>query len=348
MVKPTFAEHLVAWQRVHGRHDLPWQVTDPYRVWLSEIMLQQTQVTAVLQYYARFLLRFPSLESLAQASVDDVLAQWSGLGYYSRARNLHRAAQIVMTQFGGVFPSLRQQIETLPGIGRSTAAAISAFSFGQREAILDGNVKRVLTRVFGIEGFPGDKKNEVGLWHLADSLLPLQDIEAYTQGLMDLGATVCRKSRPLCTDCPVHRECVALRDDRIAELPTPRPKKASPTRYTTMLLMRYRDQVYLERRPPSGIWGGLLSLPECAGQAEAEDWLAREGEGDVLPSWPEVEHIFTHFRLIITPQPIRLDGLSAKDVRETGGIWLPLSTASEAGVPAPVKRLLQKLAAGPI
>lgn len=348
MVKLAFAERLVAWQRVHGRHDLPWQVTDPYRVWLSEIMLQQTQVTAVLQYYSRFLQRFPTLESLAAAPTDDVLTLWSGLGYYSRARNLHRAAQMVMTQFGGVFPHERAQIEQLPGVGRSTAAAIAAFAFGQREAILDGNVKRVLTRVYGIEGFPGDKKIETGLWQLAESLLPQQDIEAYTQGLMDLGATVCRRSRPACADCPMRGECVAAREDRVASLPTPRPKKISPTRYTTMLLMLKGGAVYLERRPPVGIWGGLLSLPECSGQAQAEAWLERYGVGDLLPSWPEVEHVFTHFRLIITPQPIRLDGTSAKVVREAGGCWLPFDEACEAGVPAPVKRLLQKLVTDPI
>jgi A/G-specific adenine glycosylase len=348
MVEMAFAERLLAWQRVHGRHDLPWQVSDPYRVWLSEIMLQQTQVTAVLQYYSRFLQRFPSLESLALAPLDDVVALWSGLGYYSRARNLHRAAQMVMNQFSGVFPSERQQIELLPGVGRSTAAAISAFCFGRREAILDGNVKRVLTRVFGIDGFPGDKKIETGLWQLAESLLPQQGIEAYTQGLMDLGATLCRRSRPACERCPLAASCVALRENRVASLPTPRPKKISPTRYTTMLLLLHGGEVFLERRPPSGIWGGLLSLPECLGQQEAEARLMREGVGDVLPSWHEFEHVFTHFRLIITPQPIRLTHLSSGVVRELDGCWLPFAVACEAGVPAPVKRLLQKLITGPI
>jgi len=347
MVEPAFAERLVTWQQVHGRHDLPWQVADPYRIWLSEIMLQQTQVTAVLRYFALFLHRFPSIESLAAASPDDVMAVWSGLGYYSRARNLHRAAQMVVDQFGGVFPDTRQEIEQLPGVGRSTAAAIAAFAFGRREAILDGNVKRVLTRVYGVEGFPGDKKVEAVLWDLAESLLPHNGIASYTQGLMDLGSLICRRSRPLCAECPHQRQCVAARDDRVAELPGRRQKKTVPTRYTTMVLMQYRDQVYLERRPPSGIWGGLLSLPECENQQQAEILLARQGQGELLPSLPEVEHVFTHFRLIITPQPVRLDSLSV-EAREDSGCWLPLEMAGDAGVPAPVKRLLQKLASGPI
>jgi A/G-specific adenine glycosylase len=348
MVEPAFAERLVTWQQVHGRHDLPWQVADPYRIWLSEIMLQQTQVTAVLRYFALFLHRFPSIESLAAASPDDVMAVWSGLGYYSRARNLHRAAQMVVDQFGGVFPDTRQEIEQLPGVGRSTAAAIAAFAFGRREAILDGNVKRVLTRVYGVEGFPGDKKVEAVLWDLAESLLPHHGIASYTQGLMDLGSLICRRSRPLCAECPHQRQCVAARDDRVAELPGRRQKKTVPTRYTTMVLMQYRDQVYLERRPPTGIWGGLLSLPECDSQEQAEALLIREGAGELLPSWPEMEHVFTHFRLIITPQPVRLDQLSVPGAREGGGCWLPLEAAGEAGVPAPVKRLLQKLLSGPI
>lgn len=346
-LEQTFAARIQAWQQVYGRHDLPWQVSDPYRVWLSEIMLQQTQVASVLEYYARFLNCFPTLESLALASADQVLAQWSGLGYYSRARNLHRAAQMVMQQFGGVFPSERSLIESLPGVGRSTAAAIAAFAFDRREAILDGNVKRVLTRVFGIEGFPGEKKIETRLWSLAERLLPEQGIGVYTQGLMDLGATLCRR-RPDCGACPLQDDCSALRQQRVADFPSARPRKAQPLRYTFLLLAMHQGRVYLERRPPSGIWGGLLSLPECAGQEQAAAWLARQGLGDLLPSWPEVEHVFTHFRLIITPQPIRVDTLNGQLAREDAACWLPLADAAQAGVPAPVKRLLQKLASAPI
>jgi A/G-specific adenine glycosylase len=348
MVELKFAEQLVAWQREHGRHDLPWQVSDPYRVWLSEIMLQQTQVSSVLQYYARFLARFPTLPDLARAPVEDVLALWSGLGYYSRARNLHRAAREVMDRFDGRFPDSRGDIETLPGVGRSTAAAIAAFAFGRREAILDGNVKRVLARVFAIEGFPGERKVENALWDIAERLLPDHaDMAAYTQGLMDLGATVCRRGRPLCAECPLQLSCLARQQGREGELPTPRPKKAQPVRHAMLLLAVYRGQVYLERRPPTGIWGGLLSLPECTDSSEAERWLARHGAGDLLPAWPEVEHVFTHFRLIMTPQPIRLDVLRAEARDGTSGDWVALADAGDAGVPAPVRRLLSRLAASP-
>ena len=348
MVEQEFAGRLVAWQREHGRHDLPWQVDDPYRVWLSEIMLQQTQVSAVLQYYVRFLDRFPTLADLAQAPLDDVLALWSGLGYYSRARNLHRAAGEVMSRFGGHFPAARAEIETLPGIGRSTAAAIAAFAFGQREAILDGNVKRVLTRVFAIEGFPGERKIENRLWQIAEQLLPASAAMAtYTQGLMDLGATVCKRGRPLCGACPMAAVCQAKAQGRELALPTPRPKKVQPVRYVTVLLAVHGGRVYLERRPPVGIWGGLLSLPECADSAEADAWLSRHGSGDLLPAWPEVEHVFTHFRLIMTPQPMRLDTLR-EQVQDGAGGWLALADAGDAGVPAPVRRLLVRLAAHPL
>jgi A/G-specific adenine glycosylase len=344
MLESTFSDRLIAWQKSHGRHDLPWQVSDPYRVWLSEVMLQQTQVSAVLGYYARFLERFPTLESLAAAPLEDVLAVWSGLGYYSRARNLHKAAQKVMAEYGGAFPDTRAGIETLPGVGRSTAAAISAFAFGRREAILDGNVKRVLARAFGIAGFPGDKKVENRMWELAERLLPQADIGAYTQGLMDLGATVCSRGKPACTVCPMVDACVAAREGRTAELPTPRPKKTQPVRDTLMLLLQRPGEIWLEQRPPTGIWGGLWSLPEFADSAAAERWLAGVGEVDWQAAWPEFEHVFTHYRLIITPQPAYLIAPAAAQVREAaGGRWWPLADALEAGLPAPVKRLLQRL-----
>ena len=344
MLQDSFATRLVAWQKLQGRHDLPWQVSDPYRVWLSEIMLQQTQVTAVLGYYSRFLQHFPDVASLAAASVDEVLALWSGLGYYSRARNLHKAAVMVMEEFGGQFPAQREEIQRLPGVGRSTAAAIAAFAFGQRETILDGNVKRVLARCFGIAGFTGEKAVENRLWALAESLLPLDSTQmtAYTQGLMDLGATVCGR-KPACTVCPMVDGCTAAQQGRTHELPTPRPKKAVPTRHTVMLLAQHGDKVWLERRPPTGIWGGLLSLPELADTAAVEHWLGEQGSGDVLPSWPELEHVFTHFRLIITPVPVRLDALASTRVQDSVGQWLPLAQAVDAGLPAPVKRLLQRL-----
>ncbi|MDC7692030.1 A/G-specific adenine glycosylase [Vogesella indigofera] len=341
-LQSAFAARLVAWQKQHGRHGLPWQVSDPYRVWLSEIMLQQTQVSTVLGYYARFLERFPDLATLAAAPVEDVLAHWSGLGYYTRARNLHKAAQQVMAGFGGEFPARREAIETLPGIGRSTAAAIAAFAFGQRETILDGNVKRVLTRCFGIDGYPGDKKVEAQLWTLAESLLPAADgdMVAYTQGLMDLGATVCSRSRPACGVCPMLDGCAAARDGRTAELPQRKPKKAQPQRETVMLIALHQGQVLLQRRPPSGIWGGLLSLPEFESTLAIADWLEDNGDGELLPVWPELRHVFTHFRLTITPQCVPLQRLAASHCAEDGHVWLPLAQALDAGVPTPVRKLL--------
>ncbi|TCW29593.1 A/G-specific adenine glycosylase [Gulbenkiania mobilis] len=346
MQEHEFATRLVAWQRLHGRHDLPWQVSDPYRVWLSEIMLQQTQVSAVRAYYARFLARFPSLPDLAAAPVEEVLTLWSGLGYYSRARNLHRAACMVMDRFEGRFPAVREQIEQLPGVGRSTAAAVAVFAFSRREAILDGNVKRVLTRVFGIEGFPGERAVEQRLWSLAERLLPQEHeaMPAYTQGLMDLGATVCTRGRPACTVCPMVDACHAAQHGRTADLPTPRPRKIIPVRHTLMLMPVASGRVWLERRPSEGIWGGLLSLPEVSDTTAAEDWVARHGGGDVLSDWPEVEHAFTHYRLVITPVPVRL---AAPPVAPGSGAWLPLAEAPDAGVPAPVKKLLLRLAGAP-
>jgi len=344
-VEHTFADRLIAWQKVYGRHNLPWQVSDPYRVWLSEIMLQQTQVTTVLGYYERFLGRFPTLGALAAAPLDDVLEYWSGLGYYTRARNLHKAAIMVMEVFGGEFPSAREDIERLPGVGRSTAAAIAAFAFGHREAILDGNVKRVFARVFGIEGFPGEKSVENRMWALAERLLPVSDIAAYTQGLMDLGATVCtRGARAACTVCPMVDACVAASSGRVGQLPAPRPKKTVPTRHTVMMLAVEHGRVLLTRRPPTGIWGGLLSLPEFATSLEVDDWLEHSGEGDVLPAWDEFEHVFSHYKLLITPVPVRLTRWVPTGLGESSSVWLPLDTAADAGVPAPVRRLLLKLA----
>lgn len=345
MIAREFAEKLLDWQRQHGRHNLPWQVSDPYRVWLSEIMLQQTQVSSVLVYYTRFIERFPDVHTLAQASVDEVLTLWSGLGYYSRARNLHKAAIMVCEEFGGAFPEQPAQLIRLPGVGRSTAAAISAFAFSRRHAILDGNVKRVLARVFGIAGWPGEKKIENSMWQLAESLLPASadDMPAYTQGIMDLGATLCSRGKPACERCPMQQDCVAHQTGRTGELPPARPKKAIPTRYATLLMAMHNGQVLLERRPPTGIWGGLLSLPELGSTHSAQDWLVQAGEGDILPAWPEIEHIFTHFRLIITPLPVSLSMLHAQ-AQDSAARWLPLGDAADAGVPAPVKRMLKHLA----
>ncbi|POR56228.1 A/G-specific DNA-adenine glycosylase [Paraburkholderia eburnea] len=353
----SFAPRLIAWQREHGRHDLPWQNTrDAYRIWLSEIMLQQTQVSTVIPYYARFLERFPTVEALANAPVDDVMALWAGLGYYTRARNLYRCAQVVAGQHGGQFPRTVEGLAELPGIGRSTAAAIASFAFGARETILDGNVKRVLARVFGVEGFPGEKRVENGMWTLAESLVPDAaatdaDVSAYTQGLMDLGATLCTRGKPDCERCPFASDCVAKTTNRQRQLPASRPKKAVPTRRTWMLVLMDGDAVMLEKRPPSGIWGGLWSLPEAADEAA----LAARAEGfgadvaSVSPLAP-LAHTFTHFKLDIEPRIAELAELAepgrkgrALVAQDADTAWVPLREIDAYGVPAPVRKLLDGL-----
>ena len=338
---PDFATRLIAWQGRHGRHDLPWQAhRDPYRVWLSEIMLQQTQVETVIPYYRRFLSRFPDLDSLARADQDAVLAHWSGLGYYARARNLHQAAREIAARHAGRFPDTLAAIQALPGIGRSTAAAIAAFCFGQRQAILDGNVKRVLTRVFGIEGWPGEKAVENRLWSLAESLLPDEDIRAYTQGLMDLGAGVCTRGRPRCDVCPFADDCLAHRQGRQRELPGPRPRKAVPERSVAMLILLRAGEVLLEKRPSPGIWGGLWSLPEC-GETEDPVQAARALGYPALGAkeMPGLSHAFTHFRLFIRPWVLAVS--ASRHVAEPGRVWLALDDLAGAALPTPVRRILE-------
>jgi A/G-specific adenine glycosylase len=345
LADPTFSAELIAWQKRHGRHSLPWQnTTDAYRVWLSEIMLQQTQVSAVIPYYHRFLERFPDCASLAAAPSEDVMALWSGLGYYTRARNLHQCAKDVMARHGGKFPADPAQLAELPGIGRSTAAAIAAFSYGARAAIMDGNVKRVFARVFAVDGFPGDKAVENAMWQRADALLPEHDLEAYTQGLMDLGATVCTRSKPDCAACPFSARCLARRQGRTAELPVRKAKKAVPEKSTAMLVLVYRDQVLLEQRPDSGIWGGLLSLPELDVskqsliqklQRTAEAYGESDGYLELMP----FTHGFTHFKLHVSPY--RVDLTQRFDQSGEGNmVWFDVSRLADAPLPAPVKKLL--------
>jgi A/G-specific adenine glycosylase len=340
----SFARRLIRWQQCHGRHDLPWQNTrDPYRVWLSEIMLQQTQVATVIPYYERFLARFPDLATLAAAPVDEVMAHWSGLGYYARARNLHACAQTVVSSHGGEFPRAPEAIAELPGIGRSTANAIAVFCFGARVPILDGNVKRLLCRHAGIEGWPGAPAVESQSWRYAESLLPKAEVDTYIQAQMDLGATVCTRSRPKCDLCPVAGDCVALRDNRTAELPTARPRKALPARETTMLVLVENRRVLLLPRPPTGIWGGLLSLPEIADENEAS--AAVQQLGCALVSTEKLvplTHTFTHFRLTI--KPLRCNVRRTNGAAESGPCWLSLDALAPAPLPAPVRRLLEGVA----
>lgn len=344
---PTFSAAVIDWQKQHGRHALPWQNTrDAYRIWLSEIMLQQTQVTAVLPYYQKFLTRFPTVESLAGASSEAVMALWSGLGYYTRARNLLRCAQCVTEQYDGRFPEDPELLAGLPGIGRSTAAAIAAFAYGKRAAILDGNVKRVFARVFGVDGYPGAKAVEDQLWRRAVALLPLADMESYTQGLMDLGATLCVRGKPACDRCPLAQRCVALATGRTSELPVRKPKKAVPEKETMMLVITEADDVLLQQRPDSGIWGGLLSLPELPLSPDALAFdkavTAAVKPFGMIAACRQLHpfsHVFTHFKLHISPYQIMLKQ-RRELVSASNYVWYPIAELTEAPLPAPVKKLL--------
>jgi len=356
-----FARRVIAWQRQHGRHDLPWQGgRDPYRIWLSEIMLQQTQVATVIAYYARFLQRFPDLSTLAAAEQADVMPYWAGLGYYARARNLHRCAQVVVEDRGGRFPVEPEDIATLPGIGRSTAAAIAAFAHNTRAAILDGNVKRVLTRHFGVDGDPSKRDVETRLWTLAQALLPgtgTRDarMPAYTQGLMDLGATVCVRGNPACGRCPLAATCIAKRDGRQHELPTPKAKKAIPTKTTGMLIVEQAGHVLLQRRAATGIWGGLLSLPEFdAGRNDPnapalacqtlglEAGISTAAKPAAPVALAPFMHTFTHYRLHVQPYWLRLPTVALAEPR-ADHVWTPCNELTGAALPAPVKKLLAGL-----
>ena len=340
----AFAARMIAWQRSHGRHALPWQESrDAYRIWLSEVMLQQTQVAAVIPYFERFVARFPTVAALASAAEDDVLVLWSGLGYYARARNLHRAAKEVVARFDGHFPVQFDAVLELPGIGRSTAAAIVAFVTGEPHAILDGNVKRVLARHSGIPGDPSSAAVLAKLWRAAEARLPARDVEAYTQGLMDLGTAVCTRV-PRCDACPVADDCVARLEDRTALLPGRKKRSAPARRQTAMLVIVSNGEVLLEKRPPSGIWGGLWSLPEAPartkpGQVALRAWGLEVVRARKLEAF---EHAFTHYTLEVTPWRVDVKR-GARIAGERAATWLALSETSTAALPAPVKTLLAKL-----
>ena len=343
------AKSLIAWQRHHGRHHLPWQGSEPYRVWLSEVMLQQTQVSTVLGYFERFIVRFPDVATLAAAPLDDVLAAWSGLGYYSRARYLHRCAQVLVAEHGGHFPRRAAELAELPGIGRSTAAAIAAFCFGERVAILDGNVKRVLTRVLGYGDDLSATVHERRLWLQAEALLPAHDIARYTQGLMDLGATVCTPRKPACLLCPWQADCVALAEGRPEHYPVKSRKLRRGQRAHALLWLVRRDndnhRVWLVQRPAPGVWAGLWSLPEFDSvdelRALAVDW---PGHGQTLPT---LAHALTHFDWALTPWRLALPSTVSAARRARleaalpAGRWFNLDEALRLGLPAPVRKLLQ-------
>jgi A/G-specific adenine glycosylase len=340
VLPPEFARTMVDWQRLHGRQSLPWQNTqDPYRVWLSEIMLQQTQVSTVLDYFPRFLARFPTVAELAAAPQDDVLALWSGLGYYSRARNLHKCAQEVVARFGGQFPKQAELLQTLPGIGRSTAAAIAAFCFQERAAILDGNVKRVLTRVLGFAEDLALQKNEKALWSLAQDLLPdkPKDMPRYTQALMDLGATVCLPRKVQCEVCPVSAICQAKEQGKPLAYPV-KTKKLKRTSATLWLLwaVNAKGQVWLQKRPDKGIWAGLFSLPVFDTEAQL---LAAWPQGQAGPYIAPWKHVLTHRDLYL--HPVRMTG-SAKDSPACEGQWVSAEAWPDLGLPAPIRTLLSE------
>jgi A/G-specific adenine glycosylase len=344
-LREPIAARVVAWQRQHGRHDLPWQGTrDPYRVWLSEVMLQQTQVATVLNYYPRFLERFPDVRSLAAAPLDDVLALWGGLGYYSRARNLHACAQAVVTEHGGAFPRSAEALATLPGVGRSTAAAIAAFAFGERAAILDGNVKRVLTRVLGFGDDLALAAHERTLWQQAQSLLPEQDIEAYTQGLMDLGATLCSARAPACERCPLDTECVARREGRVEHYPVKTRRTHRGSRRNALLWLAQGEHLWLTQRPAKGVWAGLWTLPLFDAEQAIESLSAQwPGEGEGLPP---IDHALTHFDWRLEPWRHRLPPrlpAPKRDLIEAAlpvGRWFSQQEALALGLPAPIRKLL--------
>jgi A/G-specific adenine glycosylase len=335
---------LLEWFDAHGRHDLPWQITrTPYSAWVSEVMLQQTQVGTVIPYFERFMARFPTVRVLAEAPLDDVLAYWSGLGYYARARNLWRAARVVVEQHGGEIPTTFDDLHALPGIGRSTAGAILAQALGSRWPILDGNVKRVLARHHAVAGWPGDPRVANELWRYAEAHTPHERIADYTQAIMDLGATLCTRTRPACTVCPLAATCAACRAGTQALYPGARPKRERAQRQVAVLVIRAPDgRVLLERRPASGIWGGLYSLPELPVEDSPREWCARRLGTAVAAeqTLATIEHAFTHFDLDLLPRLLELAGTPAAISDRDDWLWCRPGTKLDVGVPAPVAALL--------
>lgn len=348
-----FSEQLLNWFDRHGRKDLPWQQDkSPYRVWVSEIMLQQTQVSSVIGYYQRFMHSFPSIESLAEAPEDSVFEHWAGLGYYARARNLHKTAKIVVTELNGYFPDSLEEIVTLPGIGRSTAGAILSIAFKQSACILDGNVKRVLCRFHGIETWSGERKTENQLWELAKQHTPAQRNDDYTQAIMDLGATCCTRSKPKCDICPLMKSCVAFKQNLQTQLPKSKPKKLIPQKETWIALIEHEDKILLEKRPPTGIWGSLYSLPEfSANLTHPEAQIAIESRFKLklnLEDMPDsIKHTFSHFKLelkplklsIVDPKPSQLNQIQ----EQSSFHWYAKSQLHTIGLPAPIAKYLKSL-----
>jgi len=346
LTREIFQQHLLEWFDCHGRKDLPWQSKPPnaYAIWVSEIMLQQTQVSVVVPYFQRFMERFPDVKTLSTAPLDEVLEHWAGLGYYARARNLHKAAQIVVTAHHAKFPSELDILCQLPGIGRSTAAAILSMAFSQRQAILDGNVKRVLARFYGIQGWPGQSSISKTLWQLSETLTPTHRVAEYTQAIMDLGATLCTRRKPQCHQCPVATDCIALKTNRVAELPTPRSQQKIPIKHCLMpVLINPQSGVYLQKRPPTGIWGGLWSLPEDSDQDSVIQWFNQRLVDESVLQWlPVRKHTFSHFHLHFQPiLAISDQCLMVSEANRTG--WFKIGNSHPA-MPAPIQKLLNDIA----
>lgn len=337
-INSNFAHTVLNWYQSHGRFDLPWQQNiSPYRVWLSEIMLQQTQVRTVIPYFERFTQAFSRVEDLACAKQDEVLQLWTGLGYYARARNLHKCAQIVSQEHAGEFPKSVDELSQLPGIGRSTAGAIAAISMNIRAPILDGNVKRVLTRYFAVAGHPSQKKVENRLWGLAEQLLPNEQYPAYTQAMMDLGATLCTRSKPSCLLCPLQPDCISYAQGNPTAYPTPKKKKLKPSKHTHMLMIEKDGRILLEKRPQSGIWGGLWSLPETSSDTDLPAWcLDKVIKKQKLPAF---RHTFSHYHLEIQPLLISITD-RALEVAEKQYTWYHPHNKKPMGFPQPVAELL--------
>lgn len=344
-----FAERLLHWYDQHGRKHLPWQnPITPYRVWVSEIMLQQTQVDTVIPYFQRFTTRFDSVEALAAAPVDEVLHLWTGLGYYARARNLHRCAQLIVGEYEGEFPADVELLAALPGIGRSTAAAITSIAYEQPTAILDGNVKRVLARHGAIAGWPGQNKVAERLWHIAEQHMPQTRCRDYTQAIMDLGATVCMRSRPRCALCPVAADCIALADDNMSAYPGKKPKKDKPTKHAYLLMVQAPDgSILLQQRPASGIWGGLWCLPELPTEQEPTPYITTHfGPSDPPEYWQPWRHTFSHYHLQIHPVLAKLHKHPQTVMESQSDIWYNVNNPAAVGLAAPVKTLLEQLSSG--
>lgn len=346
-MKKNFSNRVLKWFDQYGRKDLPWQKNiTPYRVWVSEIMLQQTQVNTVIPYFERFMSRFPDIKALAKADQDEVLHLWTGLGYYSRARNLHHCAQIILHEFNAVFPDTLDELMKLPGIGRSTAGAILAISMSKPTSILDGNVKRVLCRYHGVEGWPGEKQNEKQLWDYADTHMPKKRAAEYTQAMMDLGAMICTRRLPKCTLCPLKTDCKAHHDNTMHLIPAPKPRKTLPVKNTLMLIItNTKNEILLQQRGQTGLWGGLWCFPECENEKEIPNIINEHFAILHFEKTPLIafRHTFSHFHLDIVPYHIQLKEIPNVVMEDTNTIWYNIKAPQKIGMSAPVKRLLHQM-----